>query len=115
MAAKLFHAPTIIYLINFCFFLNFAPWGYRGQSYLMGLVTGYLLYSTKDSDIQLDSRLNLVIWQLLAFTGLALIYGPYWLPGPVDEAAQYDFLYREIHRNFALIGRELHSARSLMP
>ena len=77
---------------------NFAPWGYRGQSYLMGLMMGYILYSTKDSTVQIDSRLNLLIWQVVAFIGLALIYGPYWLPGPLDEAAQYSYLYKVLFK-----------------
>ena len=68
---------------------NFAPWGYRGQSYLMGLMMGYILYSTKDSNVQIDRRLNLIIWQVVAFIGLALIYGPYWL-----TPFEYNFLYK---------------------
>ena len=26
---------------------NFAPWGWRNQCYLIGLLTGYILYLTK--------------------------------------------------------------------
>ena len=72
---------------------NFAPWGYRGQSYVMGLMMGYILYLTKDSNIEIDRRLNLVIWQIIAFIGLALIYGPFWFP-----PFEYNFLYNVLFK-----------------
>ena len=75
---------------------NFAPWGFRGQSYVMGLMMGYILYCTKDSNIKIDGTLNIIIWQIIAFIGLALIYGPYWLPGPGPE--QYNYLYRVLFK-----------------
>ena len=75
---------------------NFSPWGYRGQSYLMGLMMGYILYATKDSKIKIDSRLNMIIWEVIAFIGLALIYGPYWLPGPGD--GQYNYAYKVLFK-----------------
>ena len=75
---------------------NYSPWGYRGQSYLMGLITGYILYISKDSKIQIDGRVNLVIWQIIGFIGLALIYGPYWLPGPGGD--QYNFIYKVLFK-----------------
>ena len=72
---------------------NFSPWGYRGQSYVMGLMMGYILHLTKDSNIQIDRRLNLVIWQIVAFIGLALIYGPYWLP-PFEYNYTYNITFK---------------------
>ena len=56
---------------------NFAPWGWRNQCYLIGLLCGYLLYLTKDKQFKMDGTLNLIMWNIVSVAGLVLVYGPY--------------------------------------
>ena len=60
---------------------NFSPWGYRSYCYLIGLMTGYILYVTKDTKIHLDSKLNIILWQIAFLIALAVVYGPWWIDG----------------------------------
>ena len=73
---------------------NFAPWGYRNHCYLMGIMMGYILHVTKDKKVNLDSKLVLIIWQVVFLIGCGLIYGPHYiedqnLPGGADTKANY--------------------------
>ena len=56
---------------------NFSPWGWRSQCYIIGIITGYILYLTKDNKVVIDRKLNLVIWFNALVLGLVLVYRPY--------------------------------------
>ena len=56
---------------------NFSPWGWRSQCYIIGIMTGYILYLTKDNKVVIDRRLNLVVWFNTLVLGLVLVYRPY--------------------------------------
>ena len=56
---------------------NFSPWGWRSQCYIIGIMTGYILYRTKDNPVVIDRRLNLVVWFNALVLGLLLVYRPY--------------------------------------
>ena len=61
---------------------NFAPWGWRNQCYLIGLLCGYLLYLTKDREFRMDRSLNIIMWNIVSVAGLVLVYGPYVMKIP---------------------------------
>ena len=58
---------------------SIAPWGYRSHCYLVGLMTGYILHATRDKEIYIDSKLNIIIWQFVTLVGLICIYGQWWI------------------------------------
>ena len=41
---------------------NFCPWGWRSQCYILGIMTGYLLWVTKDKKVVIDKKLNCLVW-----------------------------------------------------
>ena len=53
---------------------NFCPWGWRSQCYILGIMTGYLLWVTKDKKVVIDKKLNLLIWFNAIVLGLLLVY-----------------------------------------
>ena len=53
---------------------NFSPWGWRSQCYILGIMTGYLLWVTKDKKVVIDKKLNLLIWFNAIVLGLLLVY-----------------------------------------
>ena len=57
----------------------FSPWGYRSYCYLIGILTGYILYVTKDIKLNLDSKLNIIIWQIVFLIAFGVVYGPWWI------------------------------------
>ena len=61
---------------------NFSPWGWRNHCYLIGLLTGYILYLTKDNKFQMDTKLNVLIWNVVGVVGLVLVYAPYVMDIP---------------------------------
>ena len=74
---------------------QYSPWGLRGQSYIMGLMAGYVLYVSRDCEVKIDRKLNIIIWEVMAFTGLALVYGPYWMKG---ETYDFSYMYNVLHK-----------------
>ena len=58
---------------------NFSPFGYRNQCYLVGIMTGYLLHLYRNTEVKIDSRVNLVVWQVVAVVSASLVYGPFWI------------------------------------
>merc|ERR1712223_1906243 len=56
---------------------NFCPWGWRSQCYILGIMTGYLLWVTKDKKVVIDVNLNRLLWLLTTVIGLLLVYLPY--------------------------------------
>ena len=73
---------------------QYSPWGPRGQSYLIGIMAGYILYATKDIKVVIDRKLNIIMWEVMAFTGLALVYGPYWMNGDFQFSNTYNILHK---------------------
>ena len=69
---------------------NFAPWGWRNQCYLIGLLCGYLLYLTKDNQFRMDRTLNIILWNLVSLLGLFLVYGSYLMDIPNQAAPGVD-------------------------
>ena len=57
---------------------NFAPWGWRSQCYILGILTGYMLWRTKDNQFVMNRTLNLIIWCAVTLLGLTLVYRSYW-------------------------------------
>ena len=53
---------------------NFSPWGWRSQCYIIGLMTGYLLYITKDKPVVIDRKLTCLAWFNAILLGLILVY-----------------------------------------
>ena len=56
---------------------NYAPWGYRNQCYLIGLMTGYILHVTKNKKIKINSKLNIFMWEVAFLVAFAVVYGPH--------------------------------------
>ena len=56
---------------------NFAPWGWRSQCYILGIMTGYILWLTKDKKVVIDRKLNVIIWFNAILLGLLLVYRSY--------------------------------------
>merc|ERR1712062_882651 len=53
---------------------NFSPWGWRSQCYIIGIMTGYLLYITKDKPVVIDRKLTCMAWFNAIVLGLILVY-----------------------------------------
>ena len=56
-------------------FPSFAPWGNRSHSYLLGLLMGYILHSTKDKKIKIHGAVNIIVWILILTSLYHLTYG----------------------------------------
>ena len=59
------------------FFPIFAPWGQRSHPYLLGLMMGFILHSTKNKTIRIHWALNLFLWVTSFVLACCLVYGPY--------------------------------------
>ena len=64
---------------------DFAPFGWRSHCYLLGLMTGYILHTTKTSDIKIPWLVNMAIWTIVSGVALSLVYGTY----DIDSAAKW--------------------------
>ena len=51
-----------------------APW-IRFQPYLFGILLGYILHLTRGKKIQLNTKLNIIGWQVAFLMGFAVVYG----------------------------------------
>ena len=40
---------------------NFSPWGWRNQCYILGIMTGYFLWLTKDKNVVIDRKFNFIL------------------------------------------------------
>ena len=56
---------------------NYAPWGCRSHCYMLGLMMGYILHTTKDKNIRINRGVNIGLWTLAFLLGVAQVYGPY--------------------------------------
>ena len=56
---------------------DFAPFGGRSHCYMLGLMTGYILHTTKNTDIKIPWIVNIAIWTMVSGVALSLIYGTY--------------------------------------
>ena len=61
-------------------FPSFAPWGQRSHCYLLGLMMGFILHSTKNKKIHIPRALNLFLWGFFFLLACLLTYGTYTLP-----------------------------------
>ena len=59
------------------FFPIFAPWGQRSHPYLLGIMMGFILHSTKNKNIRIHWALNLLLWMIFFVLACCLVYGPY--------------------------------------
>ena len=57
---------------------NFAPWGTRSHCYMLGLLMGYVLHTTKGTNVKINRILNILLWLVTFTAGAAVVYGPYW-------------------------------------
>ena len=57
---------------------NFAPWGTRSHCYMLGLLMGYVLHTTKGTTVKINRILNILLWLVTFTAGAAVVYGPYW-------------------------------------
>ena len=57
------------------YFPEFAPWGNRSHCYLLGILMGYILHSTKDKKIKIHRGVNITIWILILASLYQLTYG----------------------------------------
>ena len=58
-------------------FPGFAPWGQRSHCYLLGLMMGFILHSTKNKNIRIHWAINLFMWMMSFVLACYLTYGPY--------------------------------------
>ena len=56
---------------------DFAPFGGRSHCYMLGLMMGYILHTTKNSDIKMPWLVNMAIWTVVSGVALSLVYGTY--------------------------------------
>ena len=56
---------------------EFAPYGRRSQCYIMGLLLGYVLHTTKKTKVSIPNFVNLVTWIAVLMLFFALVYAPY--------------------------------------
>ena len=59
------------------FFPGFAPWGQRSHCYLLGLMMGFILHSTKSKNIRIPWVINLFMWMVSFVLACSLTYGTY--------------------------------------
>ena len=74
---------------------NFAPWGWRNQCYIVGIMCGYLLWLSKDKELNIDPALNLVLWTVASALGLFLVYRTYYLPSYDHREAKLYYAARK--------------------
>ena len=65
---------------------NFAPWGWRSHCYMLGLLMGYILHTTKDKTIKISWFVNVGAWIVAFLAGFAVVYGPYDIPSDYHES-----------------------------
>ena len=65
----------IVHLLPF--FPGFAPWGQRSHCYLLGLMMGFILHSTKRKKIKIHWAINLSMWMMAFVLACSLTYGTY--------------------------------------
>ena len=65
---------------------NFAPWGWRSHCYMLGLLMGYILHTTKDKTIKISRFVNVGTWIVAFLAGFAVVYGPYDIPSDYHES-----------------------------
>ena len=56
---------------------DFAPYGGRSHCYMLGLMMGYILHNTKNSDIKMPWLVNIAVWTVVSGVALSIIYGTY--------------------------------------
>ena len=56
---------------------NYAPWGCRSHCYMLGLMMGYILHTTRDKAIRINWGVNIGLWTLAFLLAVAQVYGPY--------------------------------------
>ena len=61
-----------------------APWGNRSHCYLLGLLMGYILHSTKNKTIRIPWVANILMWTLTLMTLWGLAYGTYYIDSITD-------------------------------
>ena len=81
---------------------NFAPWGWRNQCYIVGIMCGYLLWLTKDQEVKIDPALNLVLWTVASVLGLFLVFRTYYLPSYDWREAKLYYAARKAGWGFCL-------------
>ena len=62
-------------------FPSFAPWGQRSHCYLLGLMMGFILHSTRNKTIIIPRALNLFLWLFFFVLAWNLTYGTYTIEG----------------------------------
>ena len=58
-------------------FPGFAPWGQRSHCYLLGLMMGFILHSTKSKNIRIPWAINILMWMVSFVLACSLTYGTY--------------------------------------
>lgn len=58
-------------------FPSFSPWGQRSHCYLLGLMMGFILHSTKNKTIKIPKALNIFLWVFFFYLACLLTYGSY--------------------------------------
>ncbi|XP_060084931.1 nose resistant to fluoxetine protein 6-like [Ylistrum balloti] len=96
--------PTFEYLFFFRaqqdkYFYEYyiVPWCRMGP-YIVGIVTGYIIYKT-DGKFKIPKGINMLVWTAIALTALLVVYG---INGPVegdDWGNGVNALYNAVHRS----------------
>merc|ERR1719342_608885 len=68
---------------------DFAPWGHRNLCYLIGLMTGYILYVYRNKEFKISRVLNLVFWLIVFLLAYLMVYSPYWIDNGYEYRAYY--------------------------
>ena len=82
---------------------NFAPWGWRNQAYMVGILCGYLLWLTRDKEVKISPALNLVLWAVVSLLGLYLVYRTHYLPSYDWREAKLYYAARKAAWGFCLL------------
>ena len=54
----------------------FAPWN-RFQPYLIGILFGYILHTTRGKQVKISPKLNIICWQAAFLSAFSVVYGLY--------------------------------------
>ena len=78
-----------------------APW-HRCQPYLLGILLGYALHKTKGKPFEMNSVLNILLWQASFLLAFAIVYGIWdwnqWPTGPKPTSTALRVAYYGLMR-----------------
>ena len=56
---------------------DFAPWGRRSHAYILGILMGHTLHSTRGKTVKIPTVFAFIIWQTVLLVFFSVIYAPY--------------------------------------